>query len=156
MKLYLESSIPSLLLATDAPEKQALTQQFFERILSGRYEAIFSELFLLEARRTTDPELRARLEEIPDRYGLPVFPVPTGTQKLVDAYVAEKAFTAENLFDASHVAVAAFYRCDVVLSWNFQHIVRPWTIQRVERVHRRLGLQPLVICTPEEVVKGEQ
>lgn len=110
---------------------------------------------MFEAGNTVDPELRARLEEIPVRYRLPVLSVPPESEDLRAAYVAEKAFTPANWLDASHVAVAAFYRCDVVLSWNFQHIVRPWTIQRVERVHRRLGLQPLVICTPEEVVKGD-
>ena len=74
---------------------------------------------------------------------------------MVDAYVDATAFTKLNYMDALHVATAVCGGCDVVVSWNYKHIARAWTIKKVGEVNRRLGLPEVAICTPEEVIGGE-
>jgi hypothetical protein len=151
VRLYLETSVPNFLFVTDAPEKRLHTERLFAEIALGRHEAAISELYTLEIERTPDPDLRAQLEAVVATYRLDILPLLAEVSDLADVYIAAEAFTAANRTDAEHVALAVLSDYEVIVSWNFQHIVRAWTIQRVLQVNRRQGLPPVVICTPEEV-----
>ncbi|MBM4085894.1 MAG: type II toxin-antitoxin system VapC family toxin [Planctomycetes bacterium] len=54
--------------------------------------------------------------------------------------------------DAAHVAVAVWHRMDVVVSWNMEHLVKVSRIERFNQVNAVLGLPPIRIHTPEEVI----
>lgn len=54
--------------------------------------------------------------------------------------------------DALHVAMATVSRCDVMVSWNFKHIVNYRKIHQYNQVNQSLGYQPIEIRTPEEVI----
>ncbi|MBI3925938.1 MAG: PIN domain-containing protein [Armatimonadetes bacterium] len=156
MKLYLETTVPNFLFITDAPEKRAKTETLFRQIQAGRHRACVSALYFREVAAVSSPLLRYQLEGIAEVYDLEIVPLTEDAEELVQEYLQAEAFRTGNLTDALHVAIAARNACEVVVSWNFQHMVRPWTITRVARVHARLGLEPLAICTPEEVVvEGE-
>ena len=77
-------------------------------------------------------------------------------KRVADAYVQAMAFTEQNYADALHGASAVCGGCDVVVSWNFRHSARAWTMKKVEEINRQLGLPGVVICTPEEVVSDEE
>jgi len=91
------------------------------------------------------------LTEVIATYGLQLLSVTPAVLELAEDYIAAQAFTEGSRADARHVAMAVLGGCDVVVSWNFKHIVRLWTIQRVLEVNTRRGLGPVVICTPKEV-----
>jgi predicted nucleic acid-binding protein len=148
VKLYLETSVPNMLFKTQAPEKVKIT----ERLNS----ICFSELYINEVRKTQSPFLRYQLEGIVKVYNAEVLMITDEMRKVADAYVSAKAFTELNSADALHVAVAVCSGCDAVVSWNFRHIARAWTIKKVGEVNHQLGLPEVVICTPEEVIGGEE
>ena len=50
--------------------------------------------------------------------------------------------------DAEHVAYAAIYRCDYLLTWNVRHIVNPELRRIVDNIIRSKNYEPAVICTP--------
>ena len=50
--------------------------------------------------------------------------------------------------DAEHVAYAAFYGCDYLLTWNVRHIANPELRRMVDTIIRSHGYEPAVICTP--------
>jgi hypothetical protein len=58
---------------------------------------------------------------------------------VAEAYMDARAFTEGNLADALHVATAACAGIEVVVSWNFRHIVRAWTIRLVNEVNAPAG-----------------
>lgn len=152
MRLYLETSVPNFLFVTDAPEKRAHTEQLFAEIQQGLHTASVSELYMREVDQTPSPIRRIELRGVVQVYGLEVLKIQEEASQLVDAYIAGQAFTAKNDLDAFHVAVAVLARCEVVVSWNFRHIVRAWTIQKVTEINHQRGLSDIVICTPEEVI----
>lgn len=152
MRLYIETSVPNFLFATDAPDKRAATEEMSEQLRQGLHQAVVSDLYFLEVARVSVPLLRYQLQEVPQTYGLAVLPFNEESELLTQAYLDSKAFTELNWLDASHVATAAHHGCEVIVSWNFQHIVRAWTMKRVAEVHHRLGLAPILICTPLEVI----
>jgi hypothetical protein len=54
-----------------------------------------------------------------------------------------------------HVALATVYRADVLVSWNFQHIVRFDRIRGFNAVNLREGYGILDIRSPLEVIIDE-
>ncbi len=58
--------------------------------------------------------------------------------------------------DALHIAVAAVHGVDYLLTWNCKHIANATMRQAIERACRGAGYEPPVICTPEELMDGEQ
>ena len=55
--------------------------------------------------------------------------------------------------DAAHIAITAVNGLDFIVSLNFTHIVRPWTVERVRRVNFREGYKPIGIYKPSEVLE---
>jgi hypothetical protein len=54
--------------------------------------------------------------------------------------------------DALHVAIATVARADLIVSWNFNHIVQVGTIRRFNAVNLMHGYQAVDIRSPREVV----
>ncbi len=53
--------------------------------------------------------------------------------------------------DMLHIALATVAEVDVVVSWNFQHIVRLDKIQLFNGINVELGYKALAIYSPREV-----
>lgn len=53
--------------------------------------------------------------------------------------------------DAVHIAIAAVNGIDYLVTWNFKHIANPTTRFAIESICRRVGFQPPIICTPDEL-----
>jgi hypothetical protein len=155
MKLYLETSVPNMLFSRQSKEKQEITERLFAQIQRGLHEAFVSAIYLEEVEKTSSPLLRYQLEGIVKVYGAKILRVKERERKVADAYVDATAFTEQNYMDALHVAAAVCGGCDVVVSWNYRHIARAWTIKKVGEVNHRLGLAEVAICNPEEVIGDE-
>ena len=55
------------------------------------------------------------------------------------------------LNDALHVAAAVLHRQDILLSWNFKHLVNRRRRARVNDINISLGLPTLEILAPPEL-----
>jgi len=86
-------------------------------------------------------------------YGVAILPVTEEIERLAALYVQEKAIAPAWTTDAAHIATAACNRLDFIVSLNFAHIVRPWTIERVRSVNIRENYQAIGIYKPEEVLE---
>ena len=95
-------------------------------------------------------ELRDKLRKLVA--GIRVLPVTKEADSLVEKYLKEKVFPRTKRADATHVAVATVAELDFVFSWNFRHIVRVWTKEKVEAVNKLLGYKTPKIVIPEEVI----
>ncbi len=67
---------------------------------------------------------------------------------LADVPLPPKAAT-----DALHIAVAAVNGVAYLLTWNCRHIANPALRPRIESVCRKMGFEPPVICTPQELLE---
>ena len=57
--------------------------------------------------------------------------------------------------DAQHIAIATVGRVDVLVSWNFKHIVNLQRIHGYNSVNLRRGYPMIEIRTPREVLSDE-
>jgi hypothetical protein len=58
--------------------------------------------------------------------------------------------------DMLHIAVATIADVDVLVSWNFRHIVRLDKIRLFSAVSLELGYRPLAIHSPREVATHDE
>jgi len=72
--------------------------------------------------------------------------------QLRDAYLAAGVVGPKRRDDAHHVALATVARADMIVSWNFKHIVHFDKIRGFNAVNLREGYLPIEVRTPREVV----
>lgn len=129
------------------------SRRFFEGVERGDFVVMLGE--------TT----RAELAEAPERVQLvalaladkSVLEVSLNDEvaALRDACLATNVVSRKWQDDATHVALASVHRADVLVSWNFKHIVNFQRIKGVHAVNQRLGYPLPNIHTPLEVLIDE-
>lgn len=55
-----------------------------------------------------------------------------------------------------HIALASIAEADLLVSWNFRHIVHFAKIRLFNSVNLELGYKPLQIYSPREVTKTDE
>lgn len=72
---------------------------------------------------------------------------------LAEEYLTAGVIGSAHLEDARHIATATVQRVDVLVSWNFKHIVNLDRIRGYNSVNLRLGYALLEIRSPQEVLR---
>ncbi len=84
--------------------------------------------------------------------GLTVIEVSSEALELADTYITRGILTPKYGNDALHIALATVENVDVLVSWNFRHVVRVDQIRRFNAVNLELGYRSVDIRSPREVV----
>jgi predicted nucleic acid-binding protein len=153
LKVYLDTSIINWCVSDDpmiAKEKEA-TLKIVERINAGEYEGYISELVIGEINRCKDDKKREKLNQCLKGMSLEVLSVSDEAKKVAEKYVLEKIIPERYLDDALHIAMASINEIGIILSWNFEHMVKMKTRHGVKAVNELLGYPEVEIVTPEEV-----
>lgn len=74
------------------------------------------------------------------------------TVHLRDAYLRAGVVGPRHSVDAHHIALATVWRADLVVSWNFKHVVHWDKIRKFNVVNLQEGYPPIEIRSPREVV----
>jgi len=74
--------------------------------------------------------------------------------EIVEAYVRHKLMPQNPLGDALHLALASYYKCDFLLTWNCQHLANANEFDHIGRVNMLLGLYVPKLVTPLELLGG--
>ena len=80
----------------------------------------------------------------------------TEAKELAERYVNEGVIGPGKRVDAQHIAIATISRVDVLVSWNFRHIVNLARIRGYNSVNLRQGYPVLEIRSPLEVFADEE
>jgi hypothetical protein len=76
--------------------------------------------------------------------------------RLADAYQLHGILTPKFYADGLHIALATIAEVDLLVSWNFRHIVRYDKIRLFTAVNLERGYKPLAIYSPREVASDEE
>ena len=85
-----------------------------------------------------------------------ILPVTDETLDLLEKYEAHGVLGSQFRNDMLHIALATIAQVDVLVSWNFQHIVRLDKIQQFNGINLELGYKSLAIYSPREVTTHER
>jgi hypothetical protein len=152
-KVYLETTVISYL--TAAPSRdivqaahQQITREWWER--RRDFDLFVSQAVILEA-GLGDPSAAAR--RLAGVEGVAVLEVTEDATTLAGAFLEQHALPPKAALDALHIAVAVVMGMDYVLTWNCTHIANAAIRPKIEDACRKLGYEPPVICTPEELME---
>ncbi len=99
--------------------------------------------------------VRERLATVPKAY-IETLQLDADARDLAEAYIASGVLTDMMRADAQHIAIATVARVDVLVSWNFKHIVNLQRIHGYNSVNLRRGYPMIEIRTPREVLSDEK
>jgi hypothetical protein len=79
-------------------------------------------------------------------------PASVEAERPADVYIAHEVISAQFRTDALHIATTTINGLDFIISLNFQHIVREWTIKKVEKINADEGYKRIGLYKPREVL----
>ncbi|TMA87871.1 MAG: type II toxin-antitoxin system VapC family toxin [Deltaproteobacteria bacterium] len=147
LRIYLDTSIFSAYYDQRAPDRRAQTEDFWGRVAA--FEACSSELAKEELAQTPDADRRKKLLEMLESVTL--HRITAEIREVAGPYVKAGVFTPIMVNDAVHVAAAVLTRQDILLSWNFKHLVNRVRRAKVNEVNVSLGLPTIEIIAPPEI-----
>ena len=116
----------------------------------GLKVAVISDITLQELEIAPEV-IRAPINELPPACREYVT-LDNDAMQLAQAYLQEGVLTEKYLLDAQHIAMATLVRVDVMVSWNFKHIVNLNRIRLYNSVNLKLGHPMIDIRSPREVL----
>jgi hypothetical protein len=124
-----------------------------ENFVRGELILVLSTLTVQEL-ASAPAEVRQRLAAVPEAH-IETLQLDAEAKDLAEAYVAAGVLTVKMRADAQHIAMATVGRVDVLVSWNFRHIVNLQRIHGYNSVNLRRGYPMIEIRTPREVLSDE-
>ena len=153
-RIYIETTIPSsyYTLRTDEESliRQKLTRQWWDE---------YAALFILTSSTAVVQELRRGREQITlNRIslleGVELFDPTVEISQIAQIYMERLIMPQEPQGDALHLAIASFYRVDILLTWNCTHLANPNKFDFITRINRELGLTTPELKTPHDYLGG--
>lgn len=128
-------------------------KMLFDKIIEGRYRIIYSQLTDIELTPAPD-KVKKLLLQIPDDY-VEFIENSDEAADLADSYLQEKVVGKTSRPDCNHIALATLYNADILVSWNFKHIVNVNRIRGYNAVSTKFGHKILEIRSPREILEYE-
>ena len=128
------------------------TKLFFEKITFENIEIVVSDTLETEIYRAPNfvitffeaQENTLRVE------------LTDAVRNLAEKYIEEKVVGRASLADCRHIAFATIHNVDVLVSWNFKHIVNLERIRGYNAINLREGYKMIEIRTPKEIFNYEK
>ena len=146
IRVYVDTSVFG---GVQDEEFSEASQRFFERVHKGEFVVLLSTVTLRELEKSPDA-IKAVWQSLPAEL-VEILPINDDVQELSEAYLNADILTASSLNDALHVAAATTAGADLILSWNFKHIVNFSRIRGFNSVNISLGYRTMTILSPLEV-----
>jgi len=147
IRVYVDTSVFG---GTQDKEFSAESCRFFEQTQKGGFIILLSAETMRElskspkaVREVWEGLLPEFVEEVE---------INSEVVELAEEYVRSNVLKKASLSDALHVAAATVANADLILSWNFKHIVNFNRIRGFNSVNIRLGYRSVTIMSPKEIV----
>jgi len=129
------------------------SKQFFQKALHSDTKIIISDITIDEL-ENAPLKIRRFVESIPEQNFI-FYLLDTEAIQLGSKYIQENVVGKSSLNDCYHIAIATIYKADLLVSWNFKHIVNIERIHGYNAVNLKNGYHTLEIRNPREAFDYE-
>lgn len=155
MRIYVETSVVSFLTARATRDviiagRQRVTKLWWE-YAKERHELVVSQLVVDEA---TEGDRDAAVRRLEVLEHLPRLDFGSEAVAVARHLVKSGAIPVVAAADAMHIGIAATNSVKYLVTWNFKHLVNATVRSRIEAECRRMGFEPSIICTPDELYEA--
>ncbi len=153
-RVYIETTIPSFY-HTLRTDPESVARMHWTRRWWGRFATEF-ELFtsapvIAELNRGTGEATGQRIALVD---GLELLEVTREVEEVAAVYIEKLIMPKDPTGDALHLALASFFKLDVLLTWNCQHLANPNKMEHIRLVNFSLGLPMPILTTPMSYLSG--
>jgi len=151
---YLDTTIPSFLFDSRQDLEIVARREHTKRwwsAFSNRLEVFISQAVMEELE---GGDYGHKTEALDFAAGLPMLEIVPQVEERAIVYVQNLVMPASP--DAAHLAVASYYECDFLVSWNMRHLVNPRKWQHIRNVNDARGWYTPLLQTPKMMVEGNQ
>ena len=136
------------------PEFSLWSNGLIKDFIHGNFKLVLSELIATEI--SDAPKfVQEKYNEIISHCSL-FLNVSKEALELVNAYLKRNILSENFHDDGLHIALATIAEVDILVSWNFKHIVHYDKIRLFNSANIELGYKPLQIYSPREVTHYEE
>jgi hypothetical protein len=146
-RIYTDTSVIGGCLDSEFREPSIRLMQLFR---TGRAILVLSDLTQLEL-DGAPASVHGVLNSIPEASRESI-ELTDEASDLARRYIQEGVLHESKWVDSQHIALATVSRVDVLVSWNFKHIVNLERIRGYNSVNLKAGYPLLEIRTPQEVI----
>jgi len=151
MRIYIESTIPSYVVARPARDllqaaRQQLTRDWWD--LKREHHELFTSQVVLD--EITDGEAEMARQRLKLLRGVPLLELNAAANDLGREVLRSGLLPASADGDAAHIALATVHEMDILLTWNCRHIANVAIQQRLRRLVEQSGYTLPSLAMPEE------
>ena len=150
-RIYLD---PSVIGGCLDPEFAPWSNGLFLDFREDTFQPVVSELVAAEIEPAPEP-IQALYRELVS-LGAEVLPISAEAEALAERYLEHGIVPGRFEADALHIAMGTVGQVDILVSWNFKHIVRFDRIRMFNAVNREMGYKEIEIYSPREVTSHEE
>ena len=154
IKIYLDTSVISHLVAEETPEKMQDTIDLWQELIRGQYIVTISDLTIAELTQCPEPKRTRLFEHLSAIDYVAVREIPESIT-LADEYIKYGVLNPKSRDDCRHIAIATITGCKYIVSWNFKHFVNIKTINKVQAVNKLMNYNEINILPPSMMLEGE-
>jgi predicted nucleic acid-binding protein len=122
----------------------------FEDFKTGLFLPVISSITSFEIEKGAPAFVKEKYLLLFD-YNVEIIKLTKEADELAEKYIKKGIISSNYLEDALHIAIATIANIDVLVSWNFKHIVHYDKIRLFNGVNIELGYKPIAIYSPREV-----
>ncbi len=151
--VYIETSVISYLTSNQNRDiiiaaHQQITHEWWE-YRREKFELFASQLVLTEAGKGDEKAAAKRLDMLQD---IPLLELKTEVYDLASIFIRQKAISGKMEEDVLHIAIAAVYGLNYLMTWNCKHIANAEIQKKIAKICIEEGYEMPTICTPEELM----
>jgi len=147
ISLYLDTSVIG---GYYDKEFEQETQMLFQNIKDGKFDVFISNLTEEELENAPE-KVKKLLNDLKYR----TIEVSLQCKDLAKEYIRENVVGETSMDDCIHIATATVNNIDLLVSWNFKHIVNFQRIRGYNSINLKNGYKQLDIRSPKEIVYYE-
>ena len=132
-------------------EFEFYTKLFFEKVEKGGFKVILSDILTTELKGA--PEDVLIFYQSISKTQIEYVEQTEDSIQLGEEYLKEGVVGNTSRTDCRHIALATLVNADILVSWNFRHIVNITRIRGYNSVNIKFGHRILEIRTPREILE---
>ena len=146
-RFYIDTSVIGGIFDTEFEEHSTI---LMEKVKLGQIKAVISEI--------TEEEIMKAPKQIKDFYNsipkenIEYVEMSEDAVLIADTYIKDKVVGKTSRNDCLHIGIATVSKVDILVSWNFKHIVNIYRIRGYNSVNIKLGFPMIEIRSPKEII----
>ena len=149
-RFYFDTSVFGGVFDSDFEEETLI---IFEKVKLGHIICVYSDLTEKELINAPG-NVRNFFQQL-NNNNLERIEVTLEAYNLAQAYIDANVVGQTSFDDCIHIATATLNKVDILISWNYKHIVNIFRIRGYNSVNLRLGHGTLEIRSPKDIVGYE-